>query len=147
MGFPVERGELDKFIEMAQFKKVLSRLDKGLETNVLEKGVSLSGGEKQRLALARGLLAGKDSDVLLLDEPTSSVDSLNEIKIHENIFRNFREKTIICSIHRLHLLSKFDHIYLFDRGKIIAEGSLKDIKKNPKFGYILNKYGLNKEIK
>ena len=147
MDLPVKKEELNKAIEMAQFKKVVERLDKGLETNVLEKGVSLSGGEKQRLALARGLLAARASDIILLDEPTSSVDSLNETKIHENIFKNFKNKTIISSIHRLHLLNKFDYIYLFDKGKLITEGSLNEIKKNYKFRYLLNKYGLDKEVK
>ncbi|MFH1801456.1 MAG: ABC transporter ATP-binding protein [archaeon] len=147
MDLPVRKEEVEKVISMAQFKKVVERLDKGLETNVLEKGVSLSGGEKQRLALARGLLAAKNSSIVLLDEPTSSVDSLNETKIHENIFKNFKNKTIISSIHRLHLLNKFDYIYYFERGKIVADGNLGEIKKNYKFKYLLKKYGLKKEMK
>ena len=112
MDLPAKKDEIQKFIKMAQFEKVVKRLDKGLDTNVLEKGVSLSGGEKQRLTLARGLLAAKNSDIVLLDEPTSSVDSLNEMKIHENIFSSFKRKTVISSIHRLHLLNKFDYISL-----------------------------------
>jgi len=147
MDLPTRKDDLIKVIEMAQFRKVVERLDKGLNANVLEKGVSLSGGEKQRLALARGLLAAKNSDIVLLDEPTSSVDSLNEMKIHDSIFRNFKNKTIISSIHRLHLLNKFDYIYLFDKGKIIAEGTIQDIRKNYKFRYLLKKYGLKKEVK
>src|SRR3989338_971904 len=114
---------------MAQFGKVVDRLEKGLDTNVLEKGVSLSGGEKQRLALARGILAARKSEILLLDEPTSSVDSLNEMKIHEALFKVFKNKTIISSIHRLHLLQKFDYIYMFDKGKIVAEGTLEKINE------------------
>ena len=62
------------------------------------------GGEKQRLALARGVYFARSSDVVLLDEPTSSVDSRNERMIYENIFRAFREQSILSSIHRLHLL-------------------------------------------
>ena len=95
MGSRTEKSDLNKAISMAQFKEVISRLPKGLQTNVLEKGVSLSGGEKQRLALARGLLAAKNSEIVLMDEPTSSVDTLNEVKIYENIFREFKDKTII----------------------------------------------------
>ncbi len=144
MDLNVDQGDIDKVILMAQLEKVISRLKKGLDTNVLEKGVSLSGGEKQRLALARGLLAAKKSEIVLLDEPTSSVDSLNEMKIHENIFKEFKDKTIISSIHRLHLLNNFDYIYMFDRGKIIAEGTLEEIKKNQKFRYIWKKYRLEK---
>jgi ATP-binding cassette, subfamily B, bacterial len=132
--------ELQKAIQMAQFETVIERLEKGVDTNVQEKGVSLSGGEKQRLALARGILAAKDSDIILLDEPTSSVDSINEKKIHENIFKEFKDKTIISSIHRLHLLDKFDYIYMFDKGKIIGHGTFENIKENPKFKSIWRRY-------
>jgi ATP-binding cassette, subfamily B, bacterial len=145
MGFKTDIKELNKAIRLAQLNKVISRLPKKLDTNVLEKGVSLSGGEKQRLALARGLLTARDSDILLLDEPTSSVDSLNETKIHKNIFKEFKDTTIISSIHKLNLLNNFDYIYLFNNGKIVAEGTLKDIKKNSQFQTIWNNYRLNKK--
>ncbi|MDP3966492.1 MAG: ABC transporter ATP-binding protein [archaeon] len=111
----------------------------------MERGVSLSGGEKQRLALARGLFAAKKSDIILMDEPTSSVDSLNETKIHEQVFEEFKEKTIISSIHKLHLLDKFDYIYLFSKGKIIAQGTFEELKNNPHFKAMWIKY--NKEKK
>jgi ABC-type multidrug transport system fused ATPase/permease subunit len=143
MDLPVHKEDLDKVIDMAQFKKVIDRLEKGLDANVLEKGVSLSGGEKQRLALARGLLAAKESDIVLLDEPTSSVDSLNEIKIHKQLFDKFKNKTIISSIHRLHLLDRFDYIYLFSKGKLIGEGTFDELKRNPVFSNMWRKY--NKE--
>jgi len=147
LGLKTKKEDLEKAIEMARFKKVVDRLEKGLDTNVLEKGVSLSGGEKQRLALARGLLAAKTSKIVFLDEPTSSVDSLNELKIHENIFREFRDKIIVSSIHRLHLLEKFDYIYFFEKGKIIAEGTLEDLKRNSKFKSLWRKYILSKDKK
>jgi ABC-type multidrug transport system fused ATPase/permease subunit len=145
MGLRTSLEDLKKAIKMAQFGKVVQRLEKGLKTNVLEKGVSLSGGEKQRLALARGLLAAKKNEIMFMDEPTSSVDSINEIKIHENIFSEFKDKTIISSIHRLHLLNKFDYIYMFENGKIVGEGTLQEIRKNPKFMSIWRKSNLEKE--
>lgn len=144
LDFPVPSYQLEKAIEMAEFAKVVARLEKGLNTNVLEKGVSLSGGEKQRLALARGILAARDSEIVLMDEPTSSVDSLNEIKIYQNIFKEFKDKTIISSIHRLHLLKMFDYIYLFDKGKIIGEGTFEDFKKHEKFKLMWKKYTAHK---
>ena len=147
MDLKVKKEHMEKAIEMAQFEKVVGRLEKGLNTNVLEKGVSLSGGEKQRLALARGILAARKSEIMLLDEPTSSVDSLNEMKIYDDLFRVFRKKTIISSVHRLHLLKRFDYIYIFDKGKIVGEGTLEEIKKNPKFRIVWEKYGMTKEIK
>jgi len=144
MDLPATKEEIDKAISMARFEKIVKRLEKGIETNVLEKGVSLSGGEKQRLALARGLLAAKKSDIILLDEPTSSVDSMNEIKIHDNLFKEFKDKTILASIHRLHLLEKFDYIYMFDKGNIIAKGTIEEMKKNKKFKEILKRYNFKK---
>lgn len=131
---------LKKAIQMAQFETVVNRLEKGIDTSVQERGVSLSGGEKQRLALARGILAAKDSDIILLDEPTSSVDSTNERKIHDNIFKEFKDKTIISSIHRLHLLNKFDYIYMFDKGKIVGQGTFREVKQNPRFKKIWKSY-------
>ncbi len=147
MNLPAKEHEIEKAIDMSQLKPVLERLPMKLETNVTEKGVSLSGGEKQRLALARGLFAARKNDIILMDEPTSSVDSINEIKIHDKIFKEFKNKTIISSIHRLHLLNKFDYIYLFSRGKIIAQGTFEEIMKNPHFEKMWSKYNRDKKEK
>lgn len=119
--------ELRKFIRMAQFSDVIKRLPKKLESSIFEKGVNLSGGEKQRLALARGLLASQDKQIILMDEPTSSVDTRNEYLIYQNIFNEFNNKTIISSIHRLNLLPLFDKIYMFDSGKVIASGTFEGL--------------------
>jgi ABC-type multidrug transport system fused ATPase/permease subunit len=135
----VNNKELNVAINLAQFRSVLERLPHGLQTNVMEKGVSLSGGEKQRLALARGILAAKNSPILLMDEPTSSVDAMNEQKINENIFSVFKEKTIIATIHRLHLLRYFDYIYFFDHGRIVAEGNLEQMLNYPDFKTLWDK--------
>ncbi len=140
MGYKFKKSELEKAMDLSNFKEVVDRLENGLKTNVMEKGVSLSGGEKQRLALARGLLLSKKYDFILLDEPTSSVDSKNEIQIYDNIFNYFQDKTIISSIHRLHLLPKFDYIYFFKDGSIIAEGTFETISKKPVFKAIWDKY-------
>ncbi|MDO8584532.1 MAG: ABC transporter ATP-binding protein [bacterium] len=118
------------FTDMAAFTDVVRRLPKGLESSIVEKGVNLSGGEKQRLALTRGLLASVDKDIVLLDEPTSSVDFHNELQIYENIFSAFPNKTIISSVHRLHLLSLFNSVYFLRDGKIIAAGSFEELKKS-----------------
>ncbi len=118
---------VEKNIELARFTSVLSRLPKGLATNIAEKGVNLSGGEKQRLALARGFFAAKDSDIILLDEPTSSVDPANERMIYENLFKEFSEQCIVSSIHKLFLLPMFDIVYVFREGKLIATGTPKEL--------------------
>jgi ABC-type multidrug transport system fused ATPase/permease subunit len=144
MNLPATDAEINKVIEISQLSSVIDKLPNGLDTNVKEKGVSLSGGEKQRLALARGLLAAKKSEIVLMDEPTSSVDSLNEMRIHEQVFDEFKNKTIVSSIHRLHLLDKFDNIYLFSEGKIVGQGTFEELKSNPVFSRMWRRYNREK---
>ena len=112
-------------IEMSRFKPVLERLPNGLETNIAEKGVNLSGGEKQRLALARGVFFARESDILLMDEPTSSVDTLNERMIYGSVLSSYADKCIVSSIHKLHLLEMFDEIYVFSNGSLVEHGSFQ----------------------
>ena len=141
LGLPKNTKTIKKFTDLARFSDVVKRLPKGLSSSIVEKGVNLSGGEKQRLALARGLLFCQDKELLLLDEPTSSVDTKNELAIYQNIFSTFKQKTIISSIHRLHLLPLFDHIYFFKGGRIIAAGSYEALKKqSPEFRKLLERY-------
>ena len=144
MNLPTSEEDLKKVILISQLKPVIDKLPNGLDTNVMEKGVSLSGGEKQRLALARGLLAAKKSEIVLMDEPTSSVDSLNEMRIHEQLFEEFKNKTILSSIHRLHLLDKFDYIYLFSDGKLAGHGTFDEMKSNPLFSKMWRRYNREK---
>ncbi len=118
-------------VRLACFDRVLERLPNGLETDVREKGVTLSGGERQRLALARGILAAANSSILLMDEPTSSVDAHNEMIIYDNIFSHFKDSTIISSIHRLHLLNKFDQVIVMDQGRIVQVGTFDELKGQP----------------
>jgi len=119
-----------RFTDMACFTKIANDLPNKFESSIQERGVNLSGGQKQRLALSRGLLACHDKDIVLLDEPTSSLDPANEMEIYQNIFGDFADKTIISSIHKLHLLPLFDRIFMFENGKIIATGTLQELLMN-----------------
>ncbi|MDP4007813.1 MAG: ABC transporter ATP-binding protein [Candidatus Peregrinibacteria bacterium] len=121
--------ELAEVCRLARFDSVLPRLPKGLKTDIKEKGVNLSGGEKQRLALARGIFAAKESQIILMDEPTSSVDSRNEIQIYKNLFEVFDDRCIIASVHRLNLLKMFDILYVFEKGKLIEKGDFGTLVK------------------
>ncbi len=129
--------EVMEDVRLAAFDSVLAKLSKGLQTNTAEKGVNLSGGEKQRLALARGFFAAKHgsttlttgSDIILLDEPTSSVDSQNEMQIYRNIMEHFADRCILSSIHKLHLLEFFDEVYVLDQGRVIEHGSPETLMK------------------
>ncbi len=127
LGAEHDMDSVRHFTDMACFTDVVEKLPKKFDSSIKEKGVNLSGGEQQRLALSRGLLACHDKDVVLLDEPTSSLDTVTEMKVYRNIFREFRDKTIISSIHRLHLLPMFDKIYMFSGGRVIASGTLQDL--------------------
>ncbi len=145
MGGDPQKERLSKVIRLAEFQKTIKKLSHGLATNVMERGVSLSGGEKQRLALARGLYFSSKKDILLLDEPTSSVDNENETAIYKNIFKEYPQKTVISSIHRLHLLPMFDYIYFFKNGEVIAEGTLLTLLEDENFKILWRKYGKGKE--
>jgi len=128
MGIDQDLAAIKRFARMALFGDVVRRLPKGYDSSVVEKGVNLSGGEKQRLALARGLIASQDKDIILLDEPTSSVDFHTELAIYENLFGEFKNKTIISAVHKLYLLPMFDKIYFLKDGQMIASGSFDELK-------------------
>lgn len=141
--FGIEYSEenVKQALRIACFDSVLNRLPHGLETDMRERGVTLSGGERQRLALARGILAAANSSIILMDEPTSSVDAHNEMAIYDNIFLHFKDRTVISSIHRLHLLSRFDKVIIMDKGRIVQTGSLNELKTEPGlFQTLWNKY-------
>lgn len=126
-GMEVPNETINNILRLSKFDIVLEKLPKWLDTNIKEKWVNLSGWEKQRLALARWLFASMNSSIIILDEPTSSVDTLNELEIYDNIFKEFPKKTIISSIHKLHLLQNFDRIYLFEKWEIIEQWTFEEL--------------------
>jgi len=130
LGLPCDATEMAAICDIAHFSEVVAQLPKGLASNIQEKGVNLSGGQKQRLALARGIFAAKDSHIILLDEPTSSVDPKTEAKIYEKLFEAFSDKVIVSSLHRLHLLSRFDYVYVMENGHIADEGSFEHLRQH-----------------
>lgn len=129
LGLPFEESEVLKVAKLAHFEEVIEQLPRGLQSNIQEKGVNLSGGQKQRLALARGILAARDSEFVLLDEPTSSVDPKTESILYDQLFDEFQGKTIISTLHRLHLLVKFDYVYILEKGRVVDEGTFKDLRE------------------
>jgi ABC-type multidrug transport system fused ATPase/permease subunit len=127
LGLPFTEEDILNVCDSAYFTEVIGQLPEGLNSDIREKGVNLSGGQKQRLALARGILAARESDLVLLDEPTSSVDPRTEALIYDGLFSAFADKAVISSLHRLHLLTRFDYIYILQGGKIADEGSFDDL--------------------
>lgn len=128
LGLPFDESEIRAVCDTAHFSEVVHQLPKGLQSNIQEKGVNLSGGQKQRLALARGILAAKSCDVILLDEPTSSVDPKTEVAIYEKLFAACSGKAIVSSLHRLYLLRYFDYVYVLENGRVADEGTFEDLK-------------------
>jgi ABC-type multidrug transport system fused ATPase/permease subunit len=129
LGFPFSYEEIMKVCEEAKFTEVLNQMPEGLDTFIQEKGVNLSGGQKQRLALARGILAARNSDIILMDEPTSSIDPRTEKEIYSSMFKTFEDKAVVSSLHRLHLLTEFDYVYILKDGAVIDEGTFEDLKR------------------
>jgi ATP-binding cassette subfamily B protein len=127
LGTEVPDDIVRQALSITTFEDVLSALPDGIETDIRERGVNLSGGQKQRLSLARGLIAARDSSLLLLDEPTSSVDLATESVIFDRLFAAFSDKTIVASVHRLHLLPRFDHIAVMQDGAIVEQGAFIDL--------------------
>ena len=130
MGLPIKPNELEEIIQLSGFSSVLAKLPEGLDTIIYEKGLNLSVGQKQRLALARGLFAARFSSLISMDEPTSSLDLATESTVLKNILYTFSQKTIIISLHRLHLLPIFDRIIMLDKSVILADGSPDHLLNN-----------------
>jgi ATP-binding cassette, subfamily B, bacterial len=144
LGLPFDEKTVWEVCDLAQFSETAKQLPNGLASNIQEKGVNLSGGQKQRLALARGILAAQSSQVVLLDEPTSSVDPKTEAMIYEQLFKAFSEKVIMSSLHRLHLLQYFDYVYVLQNGRIVEHGTLAFLQQN---GVIFKELWKHQEMK
>lgn len=94
----------------------------GLNTAVVERGAHWSGGQRARIALARGILAAADSNLVLFDEPTAALDSRTEARAYDNIFAALPSSCIVSSIHRLHLLDHFIEAIVMHEGRVVAQG-------------------------
>ena len=119
----------------------INKLKNKFDTIIGENGVKLSGGEKQRLSIARALL--KDSKIILLDEATSSLDSETEEKIQKAIEELTKNKTTIVIAHRLSTILKSENIYVIDNGTVEASGKHEDLMKKS----ILYKNFYDRQIK
>jgi ABC-type bacteriocin/lantibiotic exporter with double-glycine peptidase domain len=105
---------LHKIIEQLGLKSFIEQLPQGLDTLVGEKGHKLSGGQRQLISMARALY--RDSKVLLLDEPTASLDEANEKNVLNRIGRLSKDVTIIMISHKINNFENFDKVYRCERG-------------------------------
>ncbi len=119
--------EVFEAAKRAHCHEFIEQLPEKYETLVGERGVKLSGGQRQRIAIARALL--KNAPILILDEATSSLDSLTEQKIQEGLKALMKGRTTIIIAHRLSTLAAMDRILVFHDGNIIEDGSIEELLK------------------
>jgi ABC-type multidrug transport system fused ATPase/permease subunit len=134
LGIDYDPAAIRRALDLAVFAPVVEALPAGLATDIAERGLNLSGGQKQRLALARAILAASDASLLLLDEPTSNLDPATEARVYGNLLAAAGDACVVSSVHRLHLLDRFDEIVLMAGGEITAIGTLADLLEHaPRF--------------
>ncbi|MBM3231059.1 ABC transporter ATP-binding protein [Candidatus Peregrinibacteria bacterium] len=121
----VTEQDLHSAVDRARLRDFVDTLPNGLETLIGDRGVKLSGGEKQRVSIARALLKG--SDILILDEATSSLDSKTEKLIQEAIDEAVRGRTSIVIAHRLSTIKHADKIVVIENGQFQEEGTLEEL--------------------
>ena len=111
--------------KIANAHEFIMRLPKGYDTIPGERGNTLSGGERQRIAIARAVLI--NAPILLLDEPTSAIDTETEAEIQKAITRVARDKTVIVIAHRLSTIQNADCIYVVENGAIAESGTHREL--------------------
>ncbi len=133
------REEVMQAVEAAQCKEIIDRLPNGLDSVVGNGGTYLSGGENQRIALARAIL--KDAPIIVLDEATAFADAENEHQIQLAFEKLTDKKTVLMIAHRLSTVENADEILVFDDGKIIERGNHKSLLElNGRYASMWNDY-------
>ena len=121
----VSKGKVNEVIKKAQLEEFVNKLDKGLNSIVGDRGVNISGGEKQRIGIARTLL--RDAPIVIFDEATSALDSETEEKINLEMRNYLKGKTVIIIAHRLSTIKYAENIIALEDGKVIEQGKSKDL--------------------
>jgi len=121
------RAEIEEAARAAHAHEFISRLSKGYDTEIAEAGGGLSGGERQRISVARAIL--KNAPILILDEPTSSLDAISEEIVFAALRRLRAGRTTIVIAHRLSTVRDADRILVLDGGKIAAQGRHDELLK------------------
>lgn len=133
----VSENDICVCLEKTHLLSMLAALDNGVETRIGEKGACLSGGEKQRLALAR--LWFDNSDIVVLDEATSALDNVTEGIVMKNVLGQIKHATVIAVAHRLTSIKEFDRIVVFRNGKIVGNGTFDELLENNSYFFDLYK--------
>ena len=146
MGLEADDPAVLEAAKKAQCMEILEKFPQGLDTEIGSSGVYLSGGETQRMTLARAIL--KNAPILLLDEATAYADSDNELLMQRAIRELSQNKTTIMIAHRLSTIVNADCIYVIDDGRILEAGSHKELlKKNGEYARMWRQYSQSVEWK
>lgn len=125
-----KKNDVEKIISDSKAFNFIKKLPNGLNTRVGDRGLSLSGGQIQRIALLRALI--KNPELIILDEATSALDDKNEKYIIDYLHKLKKTTTIILIAHRLSSLKNIDMLYIINKGKVVESGSYKFLKKKKK---------------
>lgn len=135
LGYKILDKELIEVMKKARLYELLQKLPDGLETEIGDRGIRLSGGEKQRVSIARAML--KNAELLILDEATSSLDTATERLIQQSIEELIKGRTSIVIAHRLSTIKNADQIAVLENGQIVEKGTLNELldRKDKFFSY------------
>lgn len=136
-GSPVDKEKLRKATETAQIREFIESMPTGYNTKIGSEGINVSMGQKQRLLIARAVY--KDPDIILFDEATNSLDSVNERKIVEGLNQYFKNKTVVIVAHRLSTVKNADNIVVLENGKLTEQGTHDELIKLQSSYYTLVK--------
>ena len=127
----ISEDHLKEISKLVGLDKFISTLPQGYDTNIGEGGQELSGGQAQRIAIARALISNRE--VIILDEPTSHLDIETEFEIKEKLLELFKGRTVIIATHRLHWLNNVDYVLNLEQGKVSDFEKVVELKNSPRF--------------
>lgn len=130
------KDSVKQIIKQIGLDDFMSELPNGLDELIGEGGRRLSGGQEQRIAMARALLS--DKPIILLDEPTAHLDIETEYDIKQVVLELFKDKLMIIATHRLHWMQDLEYIYLLENGEVVAEGKEEELSQTSEAYQLLN---------